>query len=163
MPVLITCRICKGQGVTSDSLLSDVCAQCADKGRKLLVVAWKDRHNGQSTSEGSQTSFRLQEPPIDSKIEQEHYPRRASGKDDGLVSGTGGAGEAIAKITKALGIPECGGCGQRRAAMNQVDLNGTALSVFRGLAEAILHPEKVLEKEPENEETVNQAEARGQK
>lgn len=54
------------------------------------------------------------------------------------------AGDFVASVTKALGIPECGGCGKRRAAMNAVDLKGPAMTVFRGLTAAILNPEKVL-------------------
>lgn len=55
------------------------------------------------------------------------------------------AGDMVKNVTNALGIPQCGGCRRRQAAMNSVDLRGPAMEVFKGLAEAIVAPEKVLE------------------
>ncbi len=53
-----------------------------------------------------------------------------------------GLGDKIAEITKRLGIKECGGCAKRRRALNNVDLDGTALEVMKGLYEALMNPEK---------------------
>lgn len=72
---------------------------------------------------------------------------------------SGKAGDFVAKLTSAVGIPQCGGCGLRHAAMNTVDLNGPAGKVFLGLAQAIFSPTEVLsngiqeETDPKPEET----------
>lgn len=38
---------------------------------------------------------------------------------DTVVKKTVGLGDAIEKVTKVLGIPTCGGCGQRKTTFNQ--------------------------------------------
>lgn len=114
MSVIITCKICKRQQVTSSSLLSDVCEQCVHAANEMQKSTWQARY---------------------------------------------GAGDAVAKVTKAIGIPECGGCGRRRRAMNTVDLNKGAAEVLTGLMEAVLNPQKVLEQNG-IQETIDRAEAR---
>jgi hypothetical protein len=52
------------------------------------------------------------------------------------------AGDLVAKVTSALGIPTCGACAKRQAAMNQVDFSKPAMEVLSGLFEAITNPDK---------------------
>lgn len=61
-----------------------------------------------------------------------------------------GLGDRVASVTAALGIPECGGCGKRRAAMNVIDANGPLAKVFVGLIKAAINPDEVLEEEAKN-------------
>jgi hypothetical protein len=35
-----------------------------------------------------------------------------------------GLGDAVHRLTQALGVPECGGCAQRRAALNRAAVVG---------------------------------------
>lgn len=62
-------------------------------------------------------------------------------------------GEAVAKVTKFVGIPECGGCGKRRKALNKVDF-GKPVTVLATIRHAVLNPDKVLhEKTDDSAET----------
>ena len=81
--------------------------------------------------------------------EEIHRPREK--EKDEQAGERYGAGEYVAQITKKLGIAECKPCGRRRAAMNTINLSGPAYEVFKGLTEAIIHPEKVLEDATEND------------
>lgn len=55
-------------------------------------------------------------------------------------------GDLVHRITSALGIRECDSCAKRREAMNAIDEDATAAEVAEGLLEALLNPEKVLER-----------------
>ena len=51
-------------------------------------------------------------------------------------------GDAVSKFTRALGIPECGGCKARKHAMNQVVVEGRpAAAVVADLVKAAFNPE----------------------
>ena len=59
-------------------------------------------------------------------------------------------GDAVARVTSALGFRECGGCEQRHAAMNAVDTSKPVLEVAADLIKAIVSPPELPPKDEEN-------------
>lgn len=47
------------------------------------------------------------------------------------------AGDLVARITSALGIPPCEKCKERQKAMNEVDMNQPVVEVVKGLVKAV--------------------------
>jgi hypothetical protein len=127
MAALLTCRICGKQEVVEDGLLSDVCESCTKKAVERHQQIFKEGdyggENNADSSAGSSVSG----------------PER---KESQFVTRAGGAGDAVEKVTRFLGISSCGSCSKRKEAMNRVDLSGPAKDVFLGLAKAILTPDK---------------------
>lgn len=142
MPVLITCRGCGSQNVTSSRLLPDLCEECVAKSAKRHQQIWENGH-GQGTNENSSSnSF---------ERSNGNGSGRSKRADEQPFTRARGVGDAVEAVTRMFGIKPCGSCGQRKAAMNRVDLSGTAREVFLGLAEAIIDPKKVLEKDGSQE------------
>ena len=146
MPVLLVCRVCKRQSVSSDRVLSDVCEECGKKTRRLITESWEAGHGAK-------------EDTIDVTRGSTNNDSRAFRQNGSIKPGTYGLGSKISAVTKALGIPECSSCAKRRDALNSVNMQGAAMEVFRGLVESVINPEKVLE----NEKDFVEAKARGAK
>jgi hypothetical protein len=53
----------------------------------------------------------------------------------------------VSRVAAELGFRECGGCKRRKAAMNAVDMDQSALGVAADLVKAVLSPEPVTEEE----------------
>ena len=58
-------------------------------------------------------------------------------------------GDLVSRVAAELGFRECAGCKRRKAAMNAVDMNQSALSVAADLVKAALAPAPVSDTLPE--------------
>jgi hypothetical protein len=49
-------------------------------------------------------------------------------------------GDLVSRVAAELGFRECAGCKRRKAAMNAVDMNQSALGIAADLAKAVVSP-----------------------
>lgn len=58
-------------------------------------------------------------------------------------------GDLVSRVAAELGFRECAGCKRRKAAMNAVDMDQSALGVAADLVKAVVSPPELTEPPPE--------------